>query len=86
MEFVCIFLGVYWIILIVRIILSWVTMAGSVPEGLAPVVRVVYDLTEPVLGLFRRVIPPFGPLDISPILVFIILGFIRGALGCGGII
>jgi YggT family protein len=82
MQLVCIALTVYWVILIARIILSWVTMAGRVPDGIAPAARVVYDLTEPVLGLFRRVIPPLGPLDISPIFVFIILGFIRSALGC----
>lgn len=84
MELVCVALGVYWIILIVRIILSWVQVAGSIPQGLAPVMRVVYDLTEPVLGLFRRIIPPIGMLDISAIFVFLILGFIRRALGCGG--
>jgi YggT family protein len=85
LEIICIALTVYWFILIGRIILSWVTMAGSVPSGLAPVVRVIYDLTEPVLGLFRRIIPPLGPLDISPIFAFIILGFVQRAIGCGGI-
>jgi YggT family protein len=85
MAIVCAALTVYWFILLARIILSWVTMAGSVPEGLRPITRVIYDLTEPVLGLFRRIIPPLGPLDISPIFVFIILGFIQRALGCGGI-
>jgi YggT family protein len=85
MELICIALTVYWFVLIARIILSWVTMAGSVPGGLAPVVKVVYDLTEPVLGLFRRMIPPLGPLDISPIFAFIILSVIQRALGCGSI-
>ncbi len=85
MEIICIALTVYWFVLLARIILSWVTMAGSVPAGLAPAVRVIHDLTEPVLGLFRRMIPPMGPLDISPIFAFIILGFIQRALGCGGV-
>ena len=85
MEIVCIALSVYWVILFVRIILSWVTMAGSPPAALAPAIRVVYDLTEPVLGFFRRIIPPLGMMDISPIFVFLILGFIQRALGCGGL-
>jgi YggT family protein len=85
MALICIALTVYWFVLIARIILSWVTMAGSVPSGLAPAVKVIYDLTEPVLGLFRRMIPPLGPLDISPIFAFIILSVIQRALGCGGI-
>jgi YggT family protein len=41
---------------------------------------VVYDLTEPVMGFFRRFIPPVGGLDLSPIFIFVILGFIRGGL------
>lgn len=82
MEIVCTALWVYGIILFVRIILSWVSMAGSTPASLGPVVKVIYDLTEPVLGFFRRMIPPLGPLDISPIVVFLILGVLQNALGC----
>ncbi len=76
----CIALQLYWFVLLARIILSWVTMAGSVPEALSPAVRVVYDLTEPILGFFRGFIPPLGGLDLSPIFVFIILGFLRNAV------
>ncbi|MDQ3986947.1 MAG: YggT family protein [Actinomycetota bacterium] len=85
MELVCAALTVYWLILLVRVILSWVTMAGSVPASMGGLVRVVYDLTEPVLGFFRRIIPPLGPIDISPLIVFILLGVVQGALGCGGL-
>jgi YggT family protein len=78
---VCIALSVYWLFLIARIILSWVqAFGGRVPPGLDPIVRVVYDLTEPVLGLFRRYIPPLGMFDISVLFVFLVLAFIRSAL------
>lgn len=82
LTIVCYALGAYWVILFVRIILSWTTMFWSPPSALTPVIRVVYDLTEPVLGLFRRYIPPMGGLDLSPIFVFIILQLIRGSI-CG---
>ena len=83
MEIICIALLVYWLILIGRIILSWVQVfGGRIPAALDPVVRVVYDLTEPVLGLFRRYIPPLGMFDISVLFVFIVLALIRSAL-CG---
>lgn len=83
MEIICIALLVYWLILIGRIILSWVQVfGGRIPAALDPVVRVVYDLTEPVLGLFRRYIPPMGMFDISVLFVFIVLALIRSAL-CG---
>ena len=85
MEFVCAAISVYTIILFVRIILSWVQMGGArMGGGFAPVIKIIYDLTEPVLGFFRRLIPPIGPLDISAIFVFIILGVIQRSIGCGG--
>ncbi|MEA2461552.1 MAG: YggT family protein [Actinomycetota bacterium] len=79
-EILCTALGVYWIILFVRIILSWTTMFWSPPSALTPLVRVVYDLTEPVMGLFRRYIPPMGGLDLSPIFIFIGIEIIRASL------
>lgn len=86
MELVCAAITVYWVILFIRIILSWVQMGGArISGGLGPIVKIIYDLTEPVLGFFRRIIPPFGPLDLSPLFVFLILGFVKRALGCGGI-
>ena len=81
MEIVCIALSVYWFILIARVILSWVqAFGGRVPPGLDPVVRVVYDLTEPILGFFRRYIPPVGMFDISILAVFIVIGIVRQAV------
>ncbi|MDP9069057.1 MAG: YggT family protein [Actinomycetota bacterium] len=82
MGFVCLLFSAYYVVLLARIILSWVTMAWSPPPSVAPAVRVIYDLTEPVLGLFRRYIPPIGGLDLSPLFVFIILRVVSGAI-CG---
>ena len=83
MEFLCLLFSAYFIVLLARIILSWATMAWSPPPALAPAVRVIYDLTEPVLGLFRRYIPPIGGLDLSPLFVFIILRVVQSVVGCG---
>ena len=82
MEFVCIALTLYTFILFARIILSWVSMAWSPPPGLTPVIRIIYDLTEPIMGLFRRYIPPVGGLDLSPLIIFLILGVVRAQIGC----
>jgi YggT family protein len=81
-ELLCTALGVYWLILFVRIILSWTTMFWSPPSSLTPLVRVIYDLTEPVMGLFRRFIPPMGGIDLSPIFIFIALSIVRRSIGC----
>lgn len=82
MSVVCAALLAYWFVLLARVILSWVSMAWSPPPGLTPVIRIVYDLTEPVLGLFRRYIPPVGGLDLSPLIIFLILSLIRRQIGC----
>ena len=80
MFIICYALQAYWFVLIVRIILSWTTMFWSPPSSLTPVIRVVYDLTEPVMGFFRRFIPPIGGLDLSPIFIFIILQLVMARL------
>jgi YggT family protein len=38
-----------------------------------PLIRFIYDVTEPLLGFFRRIIPPLGVIDISPIAAFFAL-------------
>ena len=80
MEIVCLLLNVYYIVLIARILLSWATMFWSPPPALDPVVRVIYDLTEPVMAQFRRVIPPVGGFDLSPLFIFFILQIIQSRL------
>jgi len=54
--------------IIVRIILSWVS-----PGGYNPATAIIHTLTEPLLRPFRRIIPPLGGLDISPVFAIIIL-------------
>ncbi len=75
-------ISVYTLILFIRIILSWVTMFWSPPPALTPIIRIIYELTEPVMAFFRRFIPPIGGLDISPIVIFIILRLIANAFPC----
>ena len=82
MEIVCLLLYVYGVVLFLRFLLSWATMVWSPPPSMAPVVRVIYDLTEPVLGLFRRYIPPIGGLDLSFLVVVIIIQVVAGSI-CG---
>lgn len=73
-------LSIYTLILFVRIILSWVTMFRSPSSAFAPFIEVIYTITEPVLGFVRRYIPPIGGLDLSPLVVFLLIGALSGAL------
>ncbi len=68
------FLGVYSLLIIVRIILSWIT------SPINRLTRLLMRLTDPVLEPFRRIIPPLGMFDISPIVVLLILNFLQIAV------
>ena len=57
----------YSYVLLARIILSWIPNLNRSN----PIVRFLYQITEPVLEPVRRAIPPLGTIDISPIVVFI---------------
>jgi len=54
------------IIVIARAVLSWVS-----PDPYNPIVRIIIQLSEPLLYPLRRRIPAFGGMDISPMLVIL---------------
>jgi len=60
----------YSLLILIRVILSWVPMRSWRPH---PAVLWLYRLTEPVLAPARRIIPPIGGIDFSPLLVFWLL-------------
>lgn len=83
-RIICILLTIYWFVLFVRIIMSWFPGPRS---GIGrAVVEIVYDLTEPLMRLVRGLLPPIRMgamgLDLSPIILFIVLGVLQAAMGC----
>ena len=66
------FLEIYTWILIARVLMSWFN-----PNPYNPLVQFVLRLTEPVLAPIRRVLPSIGGLDLSPIVVFVALMFVK---------
>ncbi|QEM83547.1 YggT family protein [Halomonas binhaiensis] len=66
-------LKIYFFALIVMIILSWVAPRASHPAAV-----LVMQLVEPIMAPVRKVIPPLGMLDLSPIVVFIGINLIDG--------
>jgi YggT family protein len=76
-------LVVFWILLLARVILSWLELFGVRVPATGPV-RVVatllFDLTEPVLRPLRRIVPPVGGFDISIVVAFIIVIVLQQAL------
>ena len=66
-------LTIYMWIIIARAILSWVN-----PDPYNPIVRFLYNVTEPVLGWVRRRVPLiFGGLDLTPLLVLLAIIFLQ---------
>tara|TARA_Y100001935_G_scaffold203284_1_gene171895 strand:- start:650 stop:1249 length:600 start_codon:yes stop_codon:yes gene_type:complete len=66
----------YYYALIASIIMSFVMMfSGNMNPH--PILLLVWQITEPIMAPFRRVIPPMGGLDFSPIFIFLIIGLIR---------
>ncbi len=57
-----------WILVLGRVLLSWVDPAGRTTAG-----RFVIGMTEPLLGPIRRALPQTGALDLSPLIVLIVL-------------
>lgn len=74
-EVVAVAFTVYSWLIIGRIILSWVRH-----NPYNPAVRFIYDLTDPYLNIFRRVIPLIGVIDISPIAALLVLQLLRGVI------
>jgi len=70
-NFVDVFIGVYILLLIVHIILSWFQLPYRV--WLYRIRQFLADVCEPYLRVFRRFLPPLGPLDLSPIVAVLVL-------------
>ena len=77
-SFVDVFIVVYILVIFVYILTSWIPLPYS--PALSRVQRFLYDVCNPYLRLFRRVLPPLGPLDLSPVLAVVVLFAIQRGL------
>ena len=72
--------SLYWWVILASVVLSWL-VAFNIVNFSNPYVRQfsrsLHQLTEPVLGPIRRILPNLGGIDISPIIVLIGLEFLR---------
>ena len=68
-------ISIYILLILIRIVFSWGMVSYS-----NRLMRFLVDVTEPLLGPLRRIIPPLGWMDISPIVAFIILWLFQQAI------
>jgi YggT family protein len=83
LRLICFALSAYSIILLVRVIVSWIELAGVRPPATGPLrtlFEILFDITEPVLRLLRRVVPAAGQLDLSVIVAFVIIFVLQNAI------
>jgi YggT family protein len=79
-NFVQVFIWVYVLLIFAYVLMSWVRLPYSL--WLSRIQRFLYDVVEPYLRIFRRILPPLGPLDLSPMVAVIVL-FIAGQIVIG---
>jgi uncharacterized protein YggT (Ycf19 family) len=70
-QFVRVFVGIYILLILVWVLLSWVRIPYS--RTFATVERFLDEVVTPYLGIFRGRIPTLGPIDISPIIAVVVL-------------
>src|ERR1044072_3328322 len=73
-------LNLVWWVFLIMIIMSWLisfNVINTRNQFVSNVWRVLNQITEPILRPIRRIIPPMGGLDLSPIIFFIIIFFLQ---------
>jgi YggT family protein len=68
-------IDIYTLVVLAAVIVSWVQLSPS-----HPVVQFLRSLTEPALTPIRKILPPMGGLDLSPMVLIIGLQFLKGML------
>jgi YggT family protein len=77
-NFVYVFLWVYLLLLFAYILTSWIRLPYR--PWLNRIQRFLYDVCDPYLRIFRRFLPPFGPLDLSPMVAIFVLLIVQRLL------
>ena len=77
-------LNIVWWIFLIMIIMSWLisfNVINTRNQFVNSVWRVLNQITEPILKPIRRIIPPVGGLDLSPLIVFVVIFFLQNLIG-----
>ena len=76
-------INIFIFILIVQVIMSWLiafNVVNTRNRFVYMVADIAYKITEPVLRPIRRILPNFGGIDLSPVVLILLLGFIQRLL------
>ncbi len=76
-------LNLYWWVVVIAVIVSWLiafNVINTYNNFVRSLLRALAALTEPVFRPIRRVLPPMGGLDLSPLVVLVAIWFIEYSL------
>jgi len=79
-EIISLAFTLYFWIIVVRVVMSWLigfNIVNPYNQAVRTVQTFCYRATEPLLGPIRRLLPDLGGLDISPIVLLLAMGFIQ---------
>jgi YggT family protein len=80
LQTISLILNLVWWVFLIMIIMSWLisfNVINTRNQFVAGVWRALNQITDPILRPIRRIIPPLGGLDLSPIIVFVIIFFLQ---------
>jgi YggT family protein len=75
-EVLIILLNIYWWVIIIAVIVSWLiafNVINTRHQAVGVITDMLYRLTEPVFRPIRNLMPNFGGLDLSPLIVLLII-------------
>jgi YggT family protein len=81
-RLICVALTVAWILLLIRVVVSWLEYFGVRPPVTGPLrgaYTLLYDVTEPGLRPLRKVVPRAGMFDLSVLVAFVIIFVLQAA-------
>ena len=76
LNFISLFVDALTLAILASVIMSWVTMFAPESPIVESINGVLKQMTEPVLGPLRRVVPPLGMFDLTPMVALILLQFV----------
>lgn len=75
-NFISLFVDALTLAILASVIMSWVTMFAPDSPIVESINGVLKQMTEPVLAPLRRVVPPLGMFDLTPMVALILLQFV----------
>jgi YggT family protein len=72
--------GALWLVILIRVLLSWLPMTGAHIDPYHPAIRFLCSITDPILEPLRRYTTIDNKMDLSPVVALLVLDVVRRLL------